>query len=66
LVSGKNILDFNVVNYAQNGGNPSGLNVQFNPVSGVPEVSTWAMMLAGFAGLGFVGYRRNKSVSAAA
>jgi hypothetical protein len=24
----------------------------------VPELSTWAMMLAGFAGLGFVGYRR--------
>lgn len=26
--------------------------------SAVPEPSTWAMMLAGFAGLGFVGYRR--------
>jgi hypothetical protein len=24
----------------------------------VPEASTWAMMLAGFAGLGFAGYRR--------
>ena len=24
----------------------------------VPEPSTWAMMLLGFAGLGFVGYRR--------
>jgi PEP-CTERM motif len=24
----------------------------------VPEPSTWAMMLVGFAGLGFVGYRR--------
>jgi hypothetical protein len=35
-------------------------------VVAAPEVSTWAMMLAGFAGLGFVGYRRNKSVSAAA
>jgi hypothetical protein len=28
-------------------------------VPGAPEVSTWAMMLAGFAGLGFLGYRRN-------
>jgi hypothetical protein len=28
-------------------------------VSGVPELSTWGMMLAGFAGLGMVGYRRN-------
>jgi hypothetical protein len=28
--------------------------------SSVPELSTWAMMLAGFAGLGFSGYRRAK------
>jgi hypothetical protein len=26
--------------------------------SPVPEPSTWAMMLLGFAGLGFAGYRR--------
>ena len=26
----------------------------------VPEASTWAMMLLGFAGLGFVGYRRTR------
>jgi len=26
----------------------------------VPESSTWAMMLAGFAGLTFAGYRRAK------
>jgi hypothetical protein len=35
-------------------------------VAAVPEVSTWVMMLAGFAGLGFAGYRRNKSASVAA
>jgi hypothetical protein len=29
-------------------------------VSGVPEPSTWAMLLLGFAGLGFAGYRRAK------
>jgi hypothetical protein len=28
--------------------------------SAVPEPSTWAMMLLGFAGLGFVGYRRTR------
>jgi PEP-CTERM motif-containing protein len=28
---------------------------------GVPEPSTWAMMLLGFAGLGFAGYRKAKS-----
>jgi hypothetical protein len=27
-------------------------------VTGVPEISTWLMMLAGFGALGFVGYRR--------
>jgi hypothetical protein len=29
-------------------------------LSGVPETATWAMMLAGFAGLGFAAYRRMK------
>jgi hypothetical protein len=33
-------------------------------VTSVPEASTWAMMLVGFAGLGFVGYRRQKAVQA--
>jgi hypothetical protein len=28
-------------------------------VEGVPEPSTWALMLLGFAGLGFAGYRQN-------
>ena len=28
--------------------------------SGVPEPATWAMMLIGFAGLGFAGYRKRK------
>ena len=27
-------------------------------VSAVPEPSTWAMMILGFAGLGFMAYRR--------
>jgi hypothetical protein len=26
----------------------------------VPEASTWAMMLFGFAGLGFMAYRRSR------
>ncbi len=30
-------------------------------VAAVPEPSTWAMMLLGFAGLGFAGYRRTAS-----
>jgi len=32
-------------------------------VVGAPESSTWAMMLIGFAGLGFVGYRRTIKAS---
>lgn len=31
-------------------------------VSGVPEISTWVMLLAGFAGLGFAGYRKATSL----
>jgi hypothetical protein len=30
----------------------------FTPVSPVPEPATWAMMLLGFAGIGFMAYRR--------
>ena len=31
----------------------------------IPEPSTWAMMLLGFAGLGFLGYRRRSALPAA-
>jgi hypothetical protein len=31
--------------------------------SAVPELSTWAMMLLGFAGLGFVAHRRNSGTA---
>jgi PEP-CTERM motif len=34
-------------------------------VSIVPEPSTWAMMVIGFAGLGFAGYRRAREPRAA-
>ena len=32
----------------------------------VPEASTWGMMLLGFAGLGFVGYRKTRTDNALA
>jgi hypothetical protein len=45
----------------------TGANQNFTLVIGeVPEPSTWAMMLVGFAGLGFAGYRKSKSVAASA
>jgi hypothetical protein len=36
-----------------------------NIAAGVPEPATWALMLLGFAGIGFVAYRRTKKTSAA-
>jgi probable HAF family extracellular repeat protein len=35
------------------------------PPPAVPEPTTWAMMLIGFAGLGFLGYRRAREQRAA-
>jgi hypothetical protein len=32
----------------------------------VPEPSTWAMMLVGFAGLGFAGYRASRKTATTA
>ena len=32
----------------------------------VPEPSTWAMMILGFAGIGFMAYRRSRKISATA
>ena len=34
-----------------------------NVASDVPEPSTWAMMVLGFAGLGFAGYRRSRKTA---
>jgi hypothetical protein len=42
-------------------------NVVINTVDAVPEPATWAMMLLGFAGVGFMAYRRkSKPVALAA
>ena len=38
---------------------PAVLNVDL-PFRAIPEPSTWAMMLAGFAGLGLVAFRRSR------
>ena len=32
----------------------------------IPEASTWAMMLLGVAGLGFIGYRASRRETASA
>ena len=36
------------------------------PAPGVPEPSTWAMLMLGFASLGFAGYRKGKGATALA
>ena len=42
-----------------------GFGFDFAVGGAVPETSTWAMMLVGFAGLGYVGYRRAREPRAA-
>ena len=41
-------------------------NGDFSTAGTVPEPSTWALMLLGFAGLGFVGYRQRRGLKGAA
>jgi hypothetical protein len=40
--------------------------LSFEATGGVPEASTWAMMLAGFAGIGFLAYGRTTNARVAA
>ena len=37
----------------------------FGAITSIPELSTWVMMLAGFAGLGLAAYRRARESNAA-
>jgi hypothetical protein len=43
---------------------PTGFSDSTVAITQVPEPATWAMMLMGFAGLGFAGYRRAKTAPA--
>ena len=36
----------------------------FSAINGVPEPSSWAMMILGFAGVGFMAYRRSRNSTA--
>jgi hypothetical protein len=48
--------------YVFDNGGGIALNVQ--SVAAVPEASTWAMILLGFAGIGVMSYRRRKTALA--
>jgi hypothetical protein len=75
FVVGTNTLHF-ILNNTNNGifGGPSGGHaalffegtVSFDAVSPVPEPSTWALMLLGFAGVGFIAYRHKSKPAALA
>ena len=58
----------NATFYSQNyeTGNFQQYVAQIDAVQAVPEPSTWAMMIIGFAAVGFVAYRRSKKQIAAA
>jgi len=50
-----------VLDYVEGNGSPAILDVKVNGLDlteGVPEPSTWAMMILGFCGIGFLAYRR--------
>jgi hypothetical protein len=59
--AGLNSLDFVVTNWAQNGGNPTGLRVEFSQssITAVPEPSTWSILACGLVVLAL--QRRRKS-----
>jgi len=54
FVAGTNVLTVKVVNFAQNGGNPTGFRLEFgqSDVAAVPEPATWALMIMGFGAVG--------------
>jgi hypothetical protein len=70
LSGGSNTLEFIYTSLDQASGHAGfqglgdeGWGVQNVNVSAVPEPSTWAMMILGFAGVGFMAYRRKSKLA---
>jgi hypothetical protein len=53
---------FGAANGAPNGGQGNGAGI-VQLAASIPEPSTWAMMIIGFAGMGFMAYRKRRDVS---
>lgn len=66
FVAGTNTLAFNVTNFGQVSGNPSGLRVEFvqSNAAVVPEPANWAMLIAGFGLVGAAARRRRLAPAA--
>jgi len=45
------------------GGVPETIYVRNSVVGGIPEPSIWAMMVLGFAGVGYMTYRRKRQAA---
>jgi hypothetical protein len=58
--------DWNDTIYAFKGVAPVGTGIGGGGAPGTPEPSTWVMMIMGFAGLGFAGYRASRKSAVAA
>jgi hypothetical protein len=54
-----------IIDATQSGGPGNVISVSGSN-STIPEPSTWVMMALGFAGLGFLGYRKTRSDNALA
>jgi hypothetical protein len=61
LGPGADICSIGPESYCGYGG--SRLTVDYSINSAVPEPSTWAMMILGFAGVGFLAYRRRQTAA---
>jgi hypothetical protein len=57
--------DLTLSGFVIGGGGANSFNGDFttSAVSGVPEPATWAMMILGFAGIGFMAYRRKSKLA---
>ena len=57
------VFDFSVASDQSVENTDTIIGVTESLITAIPEPSTWAMMLIGFAGLGFLAYRRQSKAS---